>query len=990
MEKLSSDYQHPVPRKRGSKGPRRLLGFVIVACITQGIYVLSQGLFGTSVSHSTPSPEVQAHRASLVAKCKDIHTPAGPPSTFSTAERVKSGSDRWVPGTPPTLLKNAKIWTGARNGTEVVFGDVLLDKGVIVAVGYIPPNLLETTKIQNVGEDIRVLDVGGKWITPGLVDLHSHIGVYSSPELSGASDGNSLKAPILPWLRSIDGLNTHDESYQLAMAGGVTTAQILPGSANNIGGQAFVIKLRPTEERSATSKVLEPPLSLTHSPNGTDYIRWRHMKHACGENPNRLYGQTRMDGQWNFRHAYDEARKIRDAQDAFCAKVEARDWASLSEQEDFPEDLQWESLVDVLRGRVKLSIHCYEAVDLDGIVRLSNEFKFPVASFHHAGETYLVPDLLKKTWGGAPSIALFASNFRKKREAYRGSEFAPRVLAGHGIPVVMKSDHPVVNSRYLLFEAQQAHYYGLNPALALASVTSVPAQAAGLGHRVGTIAEGMLDLFMSPHFAGVNNVFPQDIVVWDSHPLSLGATPEQVYVDGIPQISDPQPLYKPAAFQDLPVVPNWDIEANEAVKWEGLPPLRASQLTGKVVISGINSLVGFNDGGMEDGEQIETVFEDEEGSGRTIVVDGGKIVCIQHSADDCTAEINDDAAKYIDLEGGTIAPGLTTYGSPLGLVEIQLEPSTNDGNVRDPLVDGDPPSLLAGKAGVIRAVDGLAFEGRNLLLAHRSGVSTSVTPPSGSGFLKGLSATFRTGAQHALSRGAIIQSETALHITISYALPVSVSTQISALRTLLFGSARSYVGQDSEQAEQWMQVRKGQIPLVISVENADIISTLLSLKRDYEDFSGHQLKLTISGGSEAHLLAKEIASADVSVILTSSRPYPGTWESRRILPGPPLSRKSSITTLLDAGVNVAIGTVNESAARNTRFEIAWAALESNGTISKSQAIALASTNLHKALGVRHHKLSIPDLILYSGGSPFDLESKVTGVLSAERGIVETF
>ncbi|KAG1834037.1 family 9 carbohydrate esterase, partial [Suillus subalutaceus] len=82
--------------------------------------------------------------------------------------------------------------------------------------------------------------------------------------------------------------------------------------------------------------------------------------------------------------------------------------------------------------------HCYEAVDLDGTVRLTNEFEFPVASFHHAGETYLVPELLKKTWGGTPTIALFASNFRKKREAYRGSEFAPRVLAEHGMNVVMK------------------------------------------------------------------------------------------------------------------------------------------------------------------------------------------------------------------------------------------------------------------------------------------------------------------------------------------------------------------------------------------------------------------------------------------------------------------------------------------------------------------------------------------------------------------------
>ena len=161
------------------------------------------------------------------------------------------------------------------------------------------------------------------------------------------------------------------------MAGGVTTAQVLPGSANNIGGQSFVIKLRPTAERSVTSKVVEPPLTLTHSLNGTDYIRWRHMKHACGEssictflelshryvhlgfsgeNPDRLYGQTRMDGQWNFRNAYNEARKVRDAQNTFCSKVEAGAWDVLEAEGpvEFPDDLQWESLVDVLRGRVKV------------------------------------------------------------------------------------------------------------------------------------------------------------------------------------------------------------------------------------------------------------------------------------------------------------------------------------------------------------------------------------------------------------------------------------------------------------------------------------------------------------------------------------------------------------------------------------------------------------------------------------------------------------
>lgn len=206
-----------------------------------------------------------------------------------------------------------------------------------------------------------------------------------------------------------------------------------------------------------------------------------------------------MDGVWNFRNAYNQAKIIKEKQDAFCEKVEKNDWEGLldvaedsveigkkkgknkiSEEDlEFPEELQWEALVDVLRGRVKVcrfrqniqiaplnqilalstllrgyrprwygsglyfsfrlysdKSNCYL---LSFAIQLTNEFKFPIASFHHAGETYLVPSLLKRVYPGKPpAIALFASNFRKKREAYRGSEFAPAILAEEGIPVVMK------------------------------------------------------------------------------------------------------------------------------------------------------------------------------------------------------------------------------------------------------------------------------------------------------------------------------------------------------------------------------------------------------------------------------------------------------------------------------------------------------------------------------------------------------------------------
>ena len=177
-------------------------------------------------------------------------------------------------------------------------------------------------------------------------------------------------------------------------------------------------------------------------------------------------------------------------------------------------------------------------------------------------------------------------------------------------------------------------------------------------------------------------------------------------------------------------------------------------------------------------------------------------------------------------------------------------------------------------------------------LAYRNGVTTAVTAPSGNkGFLQGVSTAFSAGSPNALAKGAIIQEETALHITISLTLAPSVSTQIAALRSQLFESSLKH----------WVLVRKvcrllcfrnispilinsiqGDIPLVVNVESADIMATLVNLKQEFEDITRSRLRLTFSGAAEAHLLAEEIAKADISVILTSPRTYPLTWEQRRM------------------------------------------------------------------------------------------------------------
>jgi hypothetical protein len=157
------------------------------------------------------------------------------------------------------------------------------------------------------------------------------------------------------------------------------------------------------------------------------------------------------------------------------------------------------------------------------------------------------------------------------------------------------------------------------------------------------------------------------------------------------------------------------------------------------------------------------------------------------------------------------------------------------------------------------------------------------------------------------------------------------------------------------------------------------------LKKETEKKSGRTIKLTFAGANEAHLLAKEIGEAGVDVILNPSRPFPGTWKSKRILPGPPLTEQNAIAALAANNVTVGVGVPEQWASRNIRFDIAWAALEANGALSRSDAIALASVNLEKLLGI---KKPVTDLVAVKQRSLLDFEGKVVGVISPQRGVVD--
>jgi len=380
---------------------------------------------------------------------------------------------------------------------------------------------------------------------------------------------------------------------------------------------------------------------------------------------------------------------------------------------------------------------------------------------------------------------------------------------------------------------------------------------------------------------------------------------------------------------------------------------------------------------MKAGNEIREFFTTtvESGSG-VVIVEKGQISCMGDALTCSTASFG-SSVERIDLYGGSISPALVSFGSPLGLNHIQGEASTNDGRVLDPLRTV-VPGLLGGDGSVIRAVDGLQFSSRDALLAYRSGVTTGITAPVG-GFLSGLGTAFGSGLPHRLADGAVIQDVTAFHVSVGAASP-SVSSQIAALRHLLSG------GGQGDLASVCKQVVAGELPLVVTVHSADIMASLIRLKVDIEAETGSEIRLTFAGANEAHILAKEIGEAHVGVIVYP-RPFPDSWKSKRILPGPPLSRDNSIAILLAHNVTVGVGIEEQWSARNTRFDIAWASIETGGTLSQTQAISLASVNLETLLGVHAPN---EDLVVVKHGSLLDFEGQVAGIISPSRGTVDLF
>jgi imidazolonepropionase-like amidohydrolase len=297
---------------------------------------------------------------------------------------------RYVDGHRPTLITNATVWVGEPD-REIgdyswITADVFLEHGLIKQVG-------RDLDRQTLPSDALVYDAAGRPLTSGIIDMHSHAGVHSLPTIRANDDTSELSADITPYVRTIDAIQPTDYQLQVIKSGGVTTSLVLPGSGNNIGGEAFVIKhaVGRADGRNETSIS-----DLLADPDRN----WRYMKMACGENPKHIHGKigergptSRLGESWEFRHAFEEASKLLQEQD---------DWCQAASQDPnrvkgyLPNEIRWEALIGVLRGQVHVNVHCYTVTDLEAFVDYTNEFKFPVRAFHHAHQAYLVPEVSRQ------------------------------------------------------------------------------------------------------------------------------------------------------------------------------------------------------------------------------------------------------------------------------------------------------------------------------------------------------------------------------------------------------------------------------------------------------------------------------------------------------------------------------------------------------------------------------------------------------------------
>ena len=378
------------------------------------------------------------------------------------------------------VIRNATVFDG--NGNKFQNFDVHFSDGKIQAIG-----------LRLVADGAQEIDGTGKFVTPGIIDNHSHMGVYPAPSVRTSSDGNEATNPVTSEVWAEHSVWTQDPQYKLALAGGITTFHVLPGSANLFGGRGVTLK--------NVSANTVPEMKFPDAPHS--------LKMACGENPKRVYSSrgpsTRMGNVAGYRNAW----------------IGAENYKEQLERDPSHRDLRNETLAGVLDGEILVHNHCYRADEMDTIINIGEEFGYKISTFHHGVEAYKIADLLADE---GICAALWADWWGFKHEAYdmtiANIAIVDQARDGTGCAIVHSDDESGIQR--LNQEAAKALAAGrragfeISEGRAMTWITKNPAKSLGILEQTGTLDIGK----------------DADVVIWSGNPFSIYTKAEQVYIDG--------------------------------------------------------------------------------------------------------------------------------------------------------------------------------------------------------------------------------------------------------------------------------------------------------------------------------------------------------------------------------------------------------------------------------------------------------------------------
>jgi imidazolonepropionase-like amidohydrolase len=812
----------------------------------------------------------------------------------------------------------ARIWTAT--GAPIDDGVLVVHKGKIVAVGSRNATVLPQG-------NVKLHTLNGLTIIPGLVDTHSHIGIWPRPHVPANQDGNEGSGAIQPILRALDSINPDDPGIRMALAGGVTTANIMPGSGNAIGGQTLYVKLR--------GNTIEAMRILDMKTLGG-------LKMANGENPKRANFDakkqppgTRMKLAAMQREQFVEAREY---QQKWAAHRKA------GKDTPPPEtDLALEPLVEVLERKRTVHFHSHRADDLMTAVRLSEEFGFELV-IQHGTEGYRIADELAKR--KIPVSLTLVDSPGGKPEVVGLLEENAAILDKAGVKIAINTDDFITESRFFLRTGAIAVRGGLSEETALKALTLHAAQMLHLDDRLGSLEKGK----------------DADFAVLSGPPFSVYSQVLETYIDGVQVFS--RARHKDWTYQ----AGGFALPDADAVK---VPGTVAKPLPAVKTPSGRNGAPAFKDAPKRFvvlAGRIHTVGKGTITDG-AIVVDDGKIVSVGPRNQLANAE------NLPGLTAAVVTPGLIDAHTVVGLAGQLNVPADQD---QDEASDPNQADL--------RVLDSFNPNEPLLEFLRMQGVTVVQAMPGRVNVIAGQTGIFRSQGHGAVQMAVRFPAGLLVNLgeTPKQAYPnkqpttrMATAALVRAALTQAQNNARKRAATKDEdkkpprnlKLEALQLALDGKVPVIFSAHRADDIQTALRLAKEFN------LKATLDLATEGYLIADSIKSANVPVIVHPTMQRAGA--SIETLN----SQLANAAFLADHKVPIAIGTGFESYVPKTRVVRHEAGIAMMNGLGFDRALRAVTLDAAKILAIDDRFGSIEpgkiaDLVLYDG-DPFEHATHVT-------------